>query len=442
MASSETCQFIESVAPYPVEVSVTNTSQAVGEIDVTWTKPINVDETLFPKPWTYRLARAEGLTGTTNYTDLGVVFAEDDTTFGDTGLNTEELAYNYRVLFFSQGNLVDSSQVASSVRLTATPAPAAIRLSWEADVPWSNTTNSYRFHYIYREDNDNPGTFFLIDSVDVVTNGLAYTDNGTFNNIPLEDSEEYCYYVTTIGSYEFDAIRDSLVNHSQEMCAIVLDSVPPCPPILSIETLDCNIFEPRKDHFTDCSLELEDNILTWVDSVSPDCEDDIQFYRLYVTDDESLPYELLADSIPDRTYIDADLLNNAKCYYVTAVDDFGNESVPSNIVCGVNCPFYELPNAFSPNGDGINDLFIPIRCPRFVRRVEFTVYNRWGKLVYESTDNIDLEWNGKNKNGSVLPSGTYFYHAKVFFYTFEEGDIEEERKGTIHLFTSGDGSGG
>ncbi|MGB0525733.1 MAG: gliding motility-associated C-terminal domain-containing protein [Flammeovirgaceae bacterium] len=450
LTSIEVCEFIESVAPYPVEVSVQSTAQTIGSIQVTWTKPINVDEVTFPKPWTYQLARATGLTGTAGYVNLGQTFAEDDTTFLDTNLNTEDEAYNYRILFFSNGNLVDSSLTASSVRLAATPAVSSIQLTWNADVPWNNTDANKRFHYIYREDNDNPGTFNLIDSVDVIVNGLAYLDDGSFNGEPLEDAEQYCYFVTTVGSYDFPQIRDSLPNDSQEICAIVLDSVPPCPPILSLEELDCStlqqelpiVVDPITNEPVNCDeVNLYDNELSWVDDLSAGCEQDIQFYRLYFSEDETSNFTLLLDSILEMDYIHDSLTNVAICYYVTAVDDFGNESAPSNIVCNQNCPFYELPNAFSPNNDGINDVYMPIRCPRFVAKVEFSVYNRWGDLVYQSDDNINLDWDGRNRNGSVLPTGTYYYHAKVFFNTFDAGDFEEERKGTIQLLLGGSSGG-
>lgn len=450
LTSLEVCEFIEGDAPYPVEVSVLNTSDAVGEIQVTWTKPIDLDVTIFPRPWTYKLARAEGFSGTTNYNEFSTTFGEDDTTFTDTGLNTLDEVYNYRVILFSQGNLIDSSLTASSVRLTATPAAGAIQLTWTADVPWTNRDSGNPYHYIFREDNNNPGTFELIDSVDASINGLAYTDDGSFNGMPLVDAEEYCYYVTTVGSYNFPAIRDSLPNNSQEICAIVLDSIPPCPPILTLEDIDCNVlqqplgtpFDFSTQELINCDeVNLYDNELSWVDDPDPNCDDDIVFYRLYASSDASQNFELLLDSIPNRDYIDDSLTNIAICYYVTAVDDFGNESAPSNIECNENCPFYELPNAFSPNNDGLNDVFMPLRCPRFVTRVDFEVYNRWGKLVFKSSDNINLDWDGTNQNGSLLPAGTYFYRARVFFNTFDEGDIEEERKGTIQLLLSNNSGG-
>ena len=104
----------------------------------------------------------------------------------------------------------------------------------------------------------------------------------------------------------------------------------------------------------------------------------------------------------------------AGCYYVTALDSVGNESRPSNIICLDNCPFYELPNAFTPNGDGENDKFTPRKMRiRFISRVEFKVYNRWGGLVFE-TNKPSLDWNGQNLSGAELAEGTYFYTCLVF----------------------------
>ncbi len=82
--------------------------------------------------------------------------------------------------------------------------------------------------------------------------------------------------------------------------------------------------------------------------------------------------------MPPAFYVHGNLPHHAGCYYVTAVDRSGNEC-PSNTVCKDNCPYYELPNVFTPNGDGSNDLFTPFPCPRFVQSVSFVVHNRWGR---------------------------------------------------------------
>jgi gliding motility-associated-like protein len=102
----------------------------------------------------------------------------------------------------------------------------------------------------------------------------------------------------------------------------------------------------------------------------------------------------------------------AGCYAVTAIDSAGNESEKSDSVCVDNCPVYELPNVFTPNGDGINELMKPVRS-RYVKKVEMTVRNRWGQVVFE-TEDPELNWDGTNQNnGEPVSEGVYYYICRV-----------------------------
>ncbi|MCX6191611.1 MAG: gliding motility-associated C-terminal domain-containing protein, partial [Flavobacteriia bacterium] len=65
-----------------------------------------------------------------------------------------------------------------------------------------------------------------------------------------------------------------------------------------------------------------------------------------------------------------------------------------------------VPNSFTPNGDGLNDVFIPIfNMENSVKEYKFEVYNRWGQLVYE-TEDVSDGWDGKYKS-KICQSGTY-----------------------------------
>ena len=67
--------------------------------------------------------------------------------------------------------------------------------------------------------------------------------------------------------------------------------------------------------------------------------------------------------------------------------------------------------------------FVPIvNC--FVDRVDFKVFNRWGNLVFETTDPA-LNWNGQNMNGTDLAEGTYFYTCETFEQRFD-GVVQNE----------------
>jgi gliding motility-associated-like protein len=69
-----------------------------------------------------------------------------------------------------------------------------------------------------------------------------------------------------------------------------------------------------------------------------------------------------------------------------------------------------IPSAFSPNGDGKNDLFRILVNPGY-RIIEFRIYNRWGQVVYEGSKTSD-GWDGTFE-GKPLDMGTYYYYAQI-----------------------------
>ncbi|MBL7952950.1 MAG: gliding motility-associated C-terminal domain-containing protein [Flavobacteriales bacterium] len=68
----------------------------------------------------------------------------------------------------------------------------------------------------------------------------------------------------------------------------------------------------------------------------------------------------------------------------------------------------ELPNVFTPNGDGRNDEFAPLN-ERFLGPcAHLTIYNRYGQRMFESLGN-DLSWDGRSFTGEPASDGVYFY---------------------------------
>lgn len=92
-------------------------------------------------------------------------------------------------------------------------------------------------------------------------------------------------------------------------------------------------------------------------------------------------------------------VSSASNYLIYAVDQCGNTGSTPVVVVGCNTT---VPNIFSPNGDNINDVFIIEGLINFPGS-RLAIYNRWGQMVYESTD-YQNDWKG----GS-LEEGTYFY---------------------------------
>lgn len=94
-------------------------------------------------------------------------------------------------------------------------------------------------------------------------------------------------------------------------------------------------------------------------------------------------------------------------------------------------PVYELPNAFTPNADGVNDVFMPMRItPDLIAKVSMHIFNRWGRIVYD-TEDIFINWDGCAQ-GTRQPcaDGTYFYVCDVEMTT-PEGPVSKRLQGVI-----------
>lgn len=80
-------------------------------------------------------------------------------------------------------------------------------------------------------------------------------------------------------------------------------------------------------------------------------------------------------------------------------------------------PDYFIPDAFTPNGDGINDFLTVLGSQ--IQSAHLNIYNRWGKMIFESTG-IDQGWDGTFK-GMSAEIGTYVYLVNVVYLTGEKG---------------------
>lgn len=102
---------------------------------------------------------------------------------------------------------------------------------------------------------------------------------------------------------------------------------------------------------------------------------------------------------------------------VIARNDFGCTDTTILLINGTDYSkdFY-MPNAFTPNGDGKNDVFEPIfKMDRNYNVVSFEIYNRWGNLVFGSYNAGDKKgWDGLIK-GQKAPAEVYYYNIVVYF---------------------------
>lgn len=440
IASEEACDSLLIDVPVITHVDVMETSETNGEIRVSWTGPLQRDP--LSAPYEYEVLRKEGQGFGGTFTSVKA--PSSDTTFLDAGLNTLDNSYSYKIVLYDNTSLaVDTSQQASSVWLAPTPLVGGIQLNWAANVPWSNNVQAFPYHYIYRDNvvNGDLSAIQLIDSVDVTLDGASYLDDGRFNGVDLDEEIEYCYYVTTYGSYDNDLLLEPLINNSQIICAQPNDTIPPCAPISitfnpalsceqQLESIPCGV----DNQFT--------NDFSWEMDGDSECDDDIQFFRVYFSrSGNEDTFELLSQTTQTR-YSHNNLTSLAGCYIITAVDRSGNESPLSEVVCNDNCPRYVLPNVITPNNDGKNDVFRPMKgindCNRFVESVVFKVFNRAGTEVFEYDSRepektILINWDGTTRGGKELPAGAYYYSAEVRFLKLNPEESVEVINGWVQI---------
>ena len=93
-------------------------------------------------------------------------------------------------------------------------------------------------------------------------------------------------------------------------------------------------------------------------------------------------------------------------YRLETVSANGCKSYDTVQILWGGTPFF-VPNAFTPNGDGLNDVFKVIPRYDYIRDLELLIYNRWGQLIYEGHGS-DASWNGTCK-GQPVEQGIYVY---------------------------------
>ncbi len=95
-------------------------------------------------------------------------------------------------------------------------------------------------------------------------------------------------------------------------------------------------------------------------------------------------------------------------YYVTGTDEHLCTGIDSVNVILRDDAVFGFPNAFSPNGDDVNDFFVPIAYGT-VADFNLTIYNRWGEMIYENSSDVTKGWNGTFEE-KEQPMGSYIYY--------------------------------
>jgi gliding motility-associated-like protein len=136
----------------------------------------------------------------------------------------------------------------------------------------------------------------------------------------------------------------------------------------------------------------------------------------------------LNDGIPQLSFSFYDLTPGT--YEIHIMDDAGCKNDTSLTVLEEICPIY-IPNAFSPNGDGINDQFRIYPHPEFKGEfLNLKIFDRWGSMIFEANDfaSDGISWDGLYKGQKLNPA--------VFVYVIEimhSSGMIEIRDGDITL---------
>jgi len=403
--SLEACGSLIKDMPVITNVSVDSTDQNQGKITLIWSKPDSLDYSKTPGPFKYLIYQSIGHQNQ-NFVLIDSTASLNDTIIKDKKLNTLDKEYNYRIEFINNtvGNRfsIGKTVSASEIYLQSEGKANRVELKWNEVVPWAN----YKY-VIYKQNST--GSFDSIAS----TIFNYYTDSNLING------HTYCYKIKSIGEYTAPGYAKPLINWSQEICQIPVDDEAPCAPNMWVTT-DC---------------QLASNTIIW-DNPNYHCANDVLSYKVYYRPSYEADFiEIYSTTdLSDTVFIHDNLSSIVGCYSVTAIDSFDNESSFAGPICIEidSCRLYRLPNVFTPNGDGKNDVFHPFPYD-FVDKVNMKIYNRWGSMVFE-TDDPDINWDGTDYTSKGESSeGVYFFVCEVYEYRLE-GLKMRTIQGTVTLF--------
>jgi gliding motility-associated-like protein len=206
----------------------------------------------------------------------------------------------------------------------------------------------------------------------------------------LGQTPSHCYM--TAGTYTVTLTDTSAAGCISISTVPYLITVYPDPVADYSAPLSTSIVTPEVQ-FTDLSTTSSGTIVTW----------DWAFNDPFSTafnDSSAIQYPLHEFSQAGTYCGELIVKNSLGCKDTTSMC----------IVIDPEFTFY-IPNAFSPNGDGINDEFYGKG--DFITAFEMSIYDRWGNLIFH-TDDINMHWDGKANHGSeVSQEDVYVYLVKL-----------------------------
>ncbi len=153
----------------------------------------------------------------------------------------------------------------------------------------------------------------------------------------------------------------------------------------------------------------------------------VDFYDLYRSVNEDRNLSFMQTVEPGQVIaIPGSSKDYRQCFRVKATELLGQEKNSwSNEICFYFNPNVYVPTAFSPNGDGLNETFLPVSVA--VKDFTMSIFNRWGEKIFVS-ESQEIGWDG-TYGGTMVQSGIYMY---LLEFT-DSNDKKYKKSGTIQL---------
>lgn len=133
--------------------------------------------------------------------------------------------------------------------------------------------------------------------------------------------------------------------------------------------------------------------------------------------------ELLSGLNADSITLIPSSLDTSLLFAVVGINSEGCADTATVRITQETC--FEMPNAFTPNGDGVNETYGPVFFGGEAEILEFLIFNRWGQKVFEATRS-QTRWDGKT-DGKEAPSDVYVFYIKIRYLNgFEEAPMKGE----------------
>ena len=278
-----------------------------------------------------------------------------------------------------------------------------------------------------------PGSF-LLGRTYIVADDCGNTSS-VQQNILVEDIEAPAF-VNWVSAETFSC--DSMLEAPQAEDLTFIDNQSTIADIQVVGILSevlgdvCALTEVYTYTLTDGCGNVSDNFTlewTFVDEAAPSLVQEPESLELYCVSeippfDEAAVINNAIDNCGTVSASASDEFEGGECTTpdcllirtITLSDNCGNTSTVEQIMVISEPPTVpELPTGFSPNNDSFNDVYqirnagpdLGIPPCDWLTNTAFTVFDRWGSLVFQSND-ISESWDGTNLNGRPLPTGSYF----------------------------------